>query len=93
MDERSVPSLGGFWEDMNTAIAAVELYFAVDEGEERPVAAGADVIASAEPGAALADDDTAGSDELAAESFDTETFADAVAAVPATASTFLMSHG
>ena len=46
------------------AAVLVELHLAVHEGEQRPIAAGADVLARDKFGAALADEDAAGGDEL-----------------------------
>jgi hypothetical protein len=48
---------------VNAAVGAVELDLAVHQREEGPIAAGSDVIAGAEFGAALADDNAAGSDD------------------------------
>ena len=50
--------------------------------EQRVVAAAADVVAGVEVGAALADDDLAGVDQLAAEALDAEALGVGVAAVP-----------
>src|SRR5687768_17067064 len=60
--------------------------------ENRVVAAEADVVAGAPLGAALADDDVARDDELAAEFFHAEAFSGGIAAVPGRAACFLMSH-
>ena len=60
--------------------------------EERVVAAHADVRARAETGAALADEDVAGDDRLAAKFFHAQPLADAVAAVAYAALTFFMRH-
>lgn len=58
-----------------------ELNFAIDQGEQGPVTTGADVLTGYEPGAALANDDAARSDRLAAKPLYAEPFTDAVAAV------------
>ena len=60
----------------------VELDGACLEGEQRVVAAAADAAARVEVGAALADDDLAGVDELAAVPLDAEPLGVGVAAVP-----------
>lgn len=70
----------------------VEFHLAVGEREERPVAAGADVLASFKFCAALADDDAAGGDEFAAKCLYAETLADAVATVADAALTFFVCH-
>ena len=67
--------------DVDAAAVLVEADVAVFEGEEAPIAAGADVGASHPAGAALADDDAAGADQFAAKSFHAKSFADAVASV------------
>src|SRR6476620_2665187 len=59
----------------------LELHDAVDEGEDRVVAAEADVLARVILGAILADDDVARDDLLAAVLLDAEEFRIAVAAV------------
>ena len=83
---------GGFSHHIHAAAAEIELDLAVGEREERPVAAGADVLAGDEFAAALADDDATGADKSAAKFFYAEPFADAVAAVPYAALTFFMCH-
>jgi len=60
-----------------------ELDGSVRERKERMISAASDVLAGADPGAALADDDAAGCDELTTERFDTEHFRLTVAAVSA----------
>ena len=81
---------GGFSHDIHAATFAVKLHFAVHEGEEGPVAAHADVLASFEFGTALTNDDAAGSNNLATVTFHAEALADAVASVTYTALTFLV---
>ena len=58
--------------DDPAAAAGAELDGAGDEREQRVVAAAADAVAGVEVGAALADDDLAGVDQLAAEALDAE---------------------
>src|SRR5207302_4355247 len=72
-------SRGGL--DVNPFARFVELDLAVDQREQGPVAACADVLAGDEFGAALADQDAARGDKFAAEPFYAESFADAVAPV------------
>src|SRR5439155_16105299 len=79
--------------DVDAAALAVEAHLAVHEREDRVIAAEADVAAGQELRPALADDDVAGDDRLAAECFDAEALADAVAPVLDGALTFFMSHG
>jgi hypothetical protein len=78
--------------DIHAAAVFIELYLAVFEGEEGPIATGADVQAGDKFGAALADDDAAGGDMFATESFYAEALCIAVTAISATALTFFMSH-
>src|ERR1044071_6406530 len=88
--------LGGFFGgpglNADAAPGFIEVNGAIDEGEERPIASGADIEAGVEFGSALADDDAAGGDDLTAEAFYAQTFADAVASVANTALTFLVCH-
>src|ERR1700679_2309634 len=79
---------GGFGHDVHAAAVLVELHLAVHERKERPIAARADVFARDKFASALADDDTARADDLAAKFFYAEPFADAVAPVADTALTF-----
>jgi hypothetical protein len=72
--------------------APIEADVAVDQGENCVIAAEPDVFPGEELRAALPDNDVAGHDQLAAESFYTEPFADAVAAVLNAALSFFMSH-
>ena len=85
-----VPGLRLRRNDVHPAAALVERHFAVDEREQSPIAARADVVARYELGAALADDDAARADDLSAEGFHAQAFADAVAAVADASLTFLM---
>src|SRR5690606_14850416 len=65
---------------------------AVPQRVQREVAAEADVLARLEPGAALADEDAAGRDELAVEALDAEPLGVAVGAVLGAAYALLVSH-
>src|SRR5207237_4628752 len=78
--------------DVDPASAAIEADVAVDQRENRVIAAEADILTRQELGPALADNDVAGDDQLAAESFYTEPLAHAVAAVLNAALSFFMSH-
>jgi len=86
--------LGGLSEGRHVdALAlAVEEHLAVHEGEQGPIAAGADVLARDELRTALTHEDAAGGDDMAAVFFHAETFADAVTSVAATALSFFMFH-
>src|ERR1700677_4529870 len=66
---------------VHAAIGLVVLDHAVGQGEEGVIAADADVGPGAKPGAALADQDVAGHDRLAAKFFHAEPLAYAVATV------------
>jgi len=81
-----------FGDDIDAVAAFIEGDLAIGEGEQRPIATGADVLTGDELRAALADEDAAGGDELAAKSFYSEAFADAIAPVPDAALTFFMCH-
>jgi len=83
--------LGG--DDGHTAVSLVELDRAILEGKEGPIAAGADVLASVQLGAALTDDDIASNDLLAAKDLNAEALAVAVATVAGGSLSFLMCHG
>src|SRR4029077_2077778 len=78
--------------DVDPAPAAIEADVAVDQSENRVIAAEANVLTRQKFRAALANNDVAGDDQLAAKSFYTETFANAVAAVLDAALSFFMSH-
>src|SRR6266496_10797 len=89
----SIPGgLGRGRNDIHAAAAFVETYFSVHQGEQGPIAACADVFPGDKFRATLADEDTAGGDELSAISFYAESFADAVTSVADAALTFLMCH-
>src|SRR5262245_9468618 len=79
--------------DVDPGALAVELDCSRRQGEEGVVLAPADVAAWMEAGAALADDDAAGSDRLAAVDLDAETLAMRIAAVANRTLTFFMCHG
>src|SRR5262249_5398266 len=70
----------------------VERDRALDEGEDGVVAAQSDIVARMELGAALAHDDVAGHDDLAAEALDAEAASLGIAAVARGAAGFLMRH-
>ena len=78
--------------NVHAMAAFVEHDLAIREREQGPVAPGADVAAGDELGAALADDDATGRDELPAKSFYAQSLANAVAPVTDAALTFLMCH-
>src|SRR5262245_50080829 len=78
--------------NINPLAAFVELHVAVDQREQGPVPACADVLAGDEFGPSLAYEDAAGSDKFAAEPFYTESLADTVAPVMDAAAAFLVSH-
>src|SRR5436190_3692477 len=67
-------------------------HLAVDEREQRVVAADADVRAGVELGAALAHDDRAGRNDLAAEHLDAEHLRLRIAAVTRRAAAFFLCH-
>src|ERR1700733_5076488 len=77
---------------VHLAVGLVELDGAVAEREERPIAAGADALAGVVLGAALADDDAAGEDLLAAKNFDAQALGSAVATVAGGFLTCFMCH-
>jgi hypothetical protein len=78
--------------DVDPSPAAIEADVAVDQSENCVIAAEADIFTRQKFRAALADNDVAGHDQLAAESFYTEPFANAVAAILNAALSFFMSH-
>src|SRR5690348_15009475 len=70
-----------------------KLHLAIDQREQRVVAAEADADARMELGAALAHDDVAGFDDLAAEQLDAEVFRVGVAAVARGTYALFVCHG
>jgi hypothetical protein len=78
--------------DVDATTALVKFHMAIFEGEQGPVATGADIDAGQKLGPALADDDAAGMDKFPAVFFYAQPFADAVATVFDAALTFLMCH-
>lgn len=80
-------------QNRDAAMRTVPLDEAVDEGEERVVGAGADVGARVVLGAALADDDVAGEDELAVVLLHAEALGNAALAVVAGSLSFFVCHG
>ena len=93
---RAWPGLGrrgGRGIDVNAPIAAVKADVAVGKGEEGVVASHADIVAGVELGAALADEDGSGEDELSAVPLHPKTLAVAVATVACRSLTFFMCHG
>ena len=72
--------------------AALELDFSIGKGEESIIAADADVKTRAELGAALADDDRAGGDDLSAVGFNASVLRIAVASIAGGTRAFLMCH-
>ena len=83
---------GGSRGDVHAAAVLIELDLTILESEEGPIATGANILASDEFGAALTDDDTAGSDMFTAKSLHSEALRITVTAISATALTFFMSH-
>lgn len=78
--------------DVHAAAALVEGDLAVHQGEQGPVATGANILAGDEPRTTLTDEDAACGDHLAAVALHSESFADAVTAVTNAALTFFMCH-
>src|SRR5579884_2696033 len=78
--------------DVDALAALVELDFAVHEGEQRPIAAGADILPGGKFRAALADEYAAGGDKFPAIAFHAQSFARAVASVADAALTFFVCH-
>jgi len=77
---------------VDAPVAAVEADVTVGKGEKRMIAAHADVVTGVELGAALADENGAGGDELTAVPLHAETLAVAVAAVACGSLSFFMCH-
>ena len=77
---------------MDAAIAFIEANLTVGESEEGVIAAHADIGASMEAGAALADDNGSCGDCFSAEAFDAKTLAAAIASVAGRSLSFLMGH-
>ena len=81
-----------FGNDIDPAAVFVKLHPAIDQGEKGPVPARADIEAGVEFRPALADENAARGDQLTAEFFYSQSFADAVAPVANAALTFLVCH-
>ena len=79
---KSIPRRIHSWGHMDPAGDLVETDLAIDQREKRPIASGANILASVELGSILANDDAAGGDELGAKRFDAQPLAIAVATVP-----------
>jgi hypothetical protein len=88
----SAPALARDDDHPATAAPHAELDRAGGEGEQRVVATATDVGAGVEVRAALAHDDLAGADDLAAEALDAQALGVAVATVPGAGSTLLVCH-
>ena len=84
--------LGSDWIYIDPTPSAIEANIAIDQRENGIIAAEADVLARQKLGSALTDNDIAGHDQFAAESFYAEAFANAIAAVLNAALSFFMSH-
>ena len=78
--------------DVDATIAFIEANLAVGESEEGVIATHADVGASMEAGAALADDNGSCGNGFAAEAFDAESLTAAIASVAGRSLSFLMGH-
>jgi len=78
--------------NVDPAPGPIEADIAVNQRKNCVIAAEADVFPRQKFRAALADNDVTGHDHFAAESFYTETFANAVAAILNAALSFFVSH-
>ena len=77
---------------MDASVAAIKADVAVGKGEEGVIPTHTDVVAGVELGAALADKNGTGEDELAAKAFHPKALTVAVAAVACRSLTFFMCH-
>ena len=84
--------LRAFRHHVDAMAVLVEEHLAVDEREERPIAARADIVTGDELRPALAHQNAARRDHFAAKSLHAEALADAVASIANTALTFFMCH-
>jgi hypothetical protein len=80
------------WIDIDTPSATIESDVAVDQREDRVIAAETDVFTRHEFRAALADNDVASHNHLAAKSLDAEAFTDAIPTVLNAALSFFVCH-
>ncbi len=78
--------------DIHAATATIETNVAVNERENRVIAAETDVFARLKFRAALANNNVAGQNHLTAKSFYAESLADAIATVLNAALSFFMCH-
>ena len=80
------------WIDIHSSTGAIEAHVAIDQRKNGVIAAEPDVLARQKFRPALAHDNVAGHDQLAAKFFHAQPLADAVAAVLNAALSFFMSH-
>ena len=78
--------------DIDAATVLVETHFAFDEGVNRVITTNTDVLAGVPLGAALAEDDVAGNNFLAAKFFHSAALALAIATVLDATLSFFMGH-
>ena len=78
--------------DIYPPAGAVEAHVAIDQGKNRVIAPESDVLARQKFRPALAHDNVAGHDQLAAKFFHSQPFADAVATIFDAALSFFVSH-
>ena len=84
--------LGSDWIYIDPTPSAIEANIAIDQRENRIIAAEADVSPRQKFRPALAHDDVASHDQLASELFHPEPLTDAIAPVLNAALSFFMSH-
>ena|SRR5438270_5482583 len=80
------------WIDIDAATTTIEADVPINQREDRVIAAEPNVFSRLKLRAALAKNNVAGQDSLAAETFYPEPFADAVATVLNAALSFFVSH-
>src|ERR1041385_759299 len=78
--------------DVDPATGAIEAHLAIDQREDRVIAAEPDVLAREKLRSALAHDNVAGHDHFAAKFFHAQPLADAVPAVLDAALSFFVCH-
>jgi hypothetical protein len=71
---------------------SIETYLAIDQREEGPIPTGPNILTSHEFSTTLPNQDTAGRNELPAESFYSKSLADAIAPVSDAALSFFVCH-
>src|SRR5262249_19511862 len=89
---RLVARRGSFSHNIHAAAVLIKIHFAIDQREQGPTPACSHVLPANKLGAALANQNAAGSDKFPAKSLHAQPFADAITPISDASLTFLMCH-